>query len=101
MFNPETDLWKLRMEIPLGSLFVRDYENSFCFTAESVCDFFDSFLSYIEEIAREENEDAEWDEIVDEYDNEETLLEWWGCYEWFPFEIDEDEMAYWEGEEAA
>lgn len=92
MFNPETDLWKLRMEIPLGSLYVRDYENSFGFTADSVCNFFDGFLSFIEEIAIEENgSGVKWDDIIDEYDTEEYLLEWWYCFEEFPFEIEEEE----------
>lgn len=94
MFNPESDLLKLRMEIPLGSLFVRDYENSFGFTADSVCNFFDGFLSFIEEIAREEKGDGvRWDDIVDEYDTEEYLLEWWYCFCEFPFEIEEEEDA--------
>lgn len=92
MFNPESDLWKLRMEIPLGSLYVRDYENSFGFTAESVCDFFDGFLDFIEEIAREEKGNGvEWQDIIDEYDTEDQLIEWWYCFCEFPFEIEESE----------
>lgn len=92
MFNPESDLWKLRMEIPLGSLYVRDYENSFGFTAESVCNFFDGFLDFIEEIAREERgNDVEWQDIIDEYDTEDRLIEWWYCFCEFPFEIEESE----------
>lgn len=92
MFNPESDLWKLRMEIPLGSLYVRDYENSFGFTAESVCNFFDGFLDFIEEIAREERGNGvEWQDIIDEYDTEDRLIEWWYCFCEFPFEIEESE----------
>lgn len=93
MFNPETDLWKLRNEIVLGSMFVRHYENSFGFTAESVCNFFDGFCEFVVEKAREEKENPTLEDIFDEYDNEETLLEWWYCYCDFPFEIEEDEEA--------
>ena len=102
MFNPETDLWKLRMEIHVGTLFVRDYENSFCFTAESVCDFFDGYCEHLFEIAKEEtgNPYVDWDFVFDNYDNEENLINWYYCFaDGCPFEIDEEAATYWDGEE--
>ena len=93
MFDPETDLWKLRMEIPLGSMFVRHYRNSFGFTDRSVCDFFDGFSEFVYEKAKEEKESGypDWDDVLATYDNEESLLEWWHCFEEFPFELEEEE----------
>ena len=37
-------LWKLRKEIALGSLYIDDYKNSFGINPENVCDFFNSFI---------------------------------------------------------
>ena len=37
-------LWKLRKEIVLGSLYIDDYKNSFGINPENVCDFFNSFI---------------------------------------------------------
>jgi len=84
-------LWKLRMEIRLNSLYVHDYGNSFGFTALSVSDFFDSYMEYLGELAEEEfGEDCTIDDVFS-LDNEENLYDWWGCYEWFPFEIEKTE----------
>ena len=41
------DLTKLRKEIVLNSLYVHDYQNSFGFADESVCSFFDGYVSYL------------------------------------------------------
>ena len=43
------NLWKLRKEIKLGSLFITDYRNSFGIDPRKVCDFFDGFLEFVEE----------------------------------------------------
>ena len=37
-------LWKLRQEITLGSIYINDYVNSFGIPAKNCCAFFDSFL---------------------------------------------------------
>lgn len=88
--NQET-LWKLRMEIRLGSLYYADYANSFGFTTHSVCDFFDSYLEYLEELAEEEfGANYTYDDVLS-FDNEDNLYNWWGCYEEFPFEIEKTE----------
>lgn len=92
-------LWPLRQEICLGSLYYSDYINSFGIDEHKVCDFFTSFWdSYCEELAQEDNlmQEAEqrWknsdkkksvDDIylqlsLERYDNEETLLSWYGCF---------------------
>ena len=47
-------LWKLRQEIVLGSIYYHDYDNSFGFTANSVCDFFDGYLEELWDMAIEQ-----------------------------------------------
>lgn len=48
------DLWKLRSEIVLNSLYIADYENSFDIPAEDVCDFFDGYVEELYYIMLEE-----------------------------------------------
>jgi len=86
--NQET-LWKLRMEIRLGSSYYADYANSFGFTTHSVCDFFDSYLEYLGELAEEEfGSHYTYDNVLS-FDNEENLYNWYGCYECSPFELEQ------------
>lgn len=103
-------LWPLRQEITLGSLYVSDYDNSFGINSKKVCDFFTSFWdSFCEELAKEDGlwdqavalakerltnepdasetkvqnyqQDAYLELSRQRYDNEETLLQWYGCYD--------------------
>lgn len=79
-FDKET-LWKLRQEICLGSLFIRDYENTFGIDAHVVCDFFDGFCDYIWELAKEDG----LTEFVDgKYDNKDELWNYFYGME-YPF----------------
>ena len=78
------DLAKLRGEIVLNSLYISDYENSFGFSAKSVNLFFDSYISFLDEIAEEDGvviEDTF--EFFDKYDNIDNLESWYNCYEDF------------------
>lgn len=66
-------LWKLRQEIVLGSLYTDDYNNSFNIDPSAVCNFFDSFI-----------EDAQSDDYgnpnnrkVEDYDNAEELYNYY------------------------
>ena len=82
-------LWKLRMEIRLGSIYYADYANSFGLTIHSVCDFFDSYLEYLGELAEEEfGPHYTYDDVLS-FDNSDNLFNWWGCYEYFPFELEQ------------
>ncbi len=94
------DLQNLRNEIVLNSLFVSDYNNSFGISAKSVCDFFDSYMDFIDEMAKEDGfkygyqSEHTFDEFFEKYDTIDNLMEWYGCYEdfsWVEYE-DEDEM---------
>ena len=80
------ELWHLRNEIVLNSLFVADYTNSFGFNARDVSYFFDGYVEYIYEMM---NNDKATDDQFNEYDNESNLYNWFCCYDdftWIRFE---------------
>ena len=81
-------LWELRQEIVLNSLYVADYQNSFGYTAKSVCDFFDGYMDYLDELATEEyGSDCPLEQIFS-FDNAENLFDWYGCFDLCPFQRD-------------
>ena len=83
------ELWELRKEIILNSLYVADYSNSFGFSAKDVSYFFDGYVEYIYELMEEDNAD---DSQFRDYDNINNLWEWFNCYDdlsWIKFEGEE------------
>ena len=72
----DEELIALRKEIRLGSLFYRDYDNSFGIDEHEVCDFFDGFLEDAEDNFKYEfgryPKDA--GELYDYCDNDDALL---------------------------
>ena len=67
-------LWQLRQEIVLGSIYIRDYKNSFDIPEEVCFAFFDGFLDDCWDIENElENGITEVDELYAKYDNAEAL----------------------------
>ena len=90
------ELQKLRNQICLNSLYVRDYENNMGIDAKVCCDFFDGFMSYISELFYEDYPDAsdrEWEEFVWQYDTIDNLEDWYYCFEEEPLPIIEFEEA--------
>ena len=90
----QTDLWKLRQEIRLGSLFVADYRNSFGVDPHKVCDFFDGFLEFVWEGTREDYprfDDGGFFDLLPDYDTREYLLDWYYCFEEDPLAKDEED----------
>ena len=87
------DLIKLRKEIVLNSLFISDYENSFGFSPKSVNFFFDSYISFLDELAEEDNFNTDdINEFFNKYDTIDNLENWYNCYEDFDWvEYVEDE----------
>lgn len=85
------NLIQLRKEIKLGSFYLSDFENSFGISAKQVSEFFDGFLSYIDELMEEDGVAAKdyWNEFSS-YDTEENLLAWYGCFSESPFTEFED-----------
>ena len=104
------DLWRLRNEIVLNSLFTADYCNTFGFAPKSVQEFFDGYLDYLWELATDEHghNTPSLDSVLSEYDNKGNLFDYyWNSggdgYDWFEYdpewtdeEIEEYEN-YWNG----
>ena len=95
-------LWKLRGEITLNSLFVNDYENTFGFAASSVCDFFDGYLEYLNDLADSEHgkDKTPFPEIIRQYDNADNLFDYYWTgedYSWVEYDpefIQEEDEEY-------
>ena len=66
-------LWKLRQEIVLGSLYTHDYDNSFGIDPSAVCSFFDSFIedAHVDDFGRPNDRETE------DYDNAEDLYDYY------------------------
>jgi len=78
------ELLKLRKEISLGSLYYRDYDNSFGIDEHEVCDFFDGFLDDAEDRYKEETGKYPKDigVIYDKYDNPDDLFYYFDGIDW-------------------
>ena len=86
----EQDLWELRKQVTLNSLFSSDYENRFGLDPQAVQDFFDGYLDELDYIAQEEGEEnLDSSELIDKYDNPENLKSWYDSYTEDPFGEDE------------
>ena len=77
------NLWALRTEITLGSLYTSDYENSFQILPRTVQDFFDGYIEYLWELAEENNKkaDIDFEDLVEIYDNADNLESWYYCFD--------------------
>ena len=85
------ELLQLRKEIILNSILVYDYTNSFGFNPWDICSFFDGYVSYLNELAREDG--YEGIDYLTKYDTEENLYSWFMCYDdlsWVRFDEDEE-----------
>ena len=85
------ELSQLRKEIVLNSVYIYDYTNSFGFNRWDIGSFFDGYVSYLEELAKEDG--VEGIDYLAKYDTEENLYSWFLCYDdlsWVRFEKDEE-----------
>ena len=85
------ELLHLRKEIILNSILIYDYTNSFGFNPWDIGSFFDGYVSYLNELAREDG--YEGIDYLTKYDTEENLYSWFLCYDdlsWVRFEEDEE-----------
>ena len=81
-------LLELRKDIVLNSIHISDYENRFGIDPEEVCNFFNGYVEYLEELAEEDNFDFEgdnWEVFIYLYDTDDNLRAWYGCYDDNPF----------------
>lgn len=81
MTMTKTNLWNLRTEIVLGSLYTSDYENTFRILPIIVQSFFDGYIEYLWELAEENNKKANMDfeDLIEIYDNSDNL-KWYYCF---------------------
>jgi hypothetical protein len=88
---------ELRNEIVLGSCYISDYNNQLGLTAESVCDFFEGYITYLNDLVdaeleeRGDTNEADRDELWDSYDDSDALIEYYDGLEFDPFEKEEPE----------
>ena len=71
------ELWQLREEIVLYSIYYADYDNSFDFYPYDICYFFEGYTDYLDELQ------SEGDPAIPaiEYDSKENLWSWFNCYD--------------------
>lgn len=80
----KSDLIQLRKEIVLNSIYIWDYVNTFGISAKSICAFFDGYVDYLFEIAKENGDGAlETFALFEKYDNPDNLERWYFCYDNF------------------
>ena len=91
-FNSK-ELWALRKQIVVNSVFLADYENQYGIDTVSLCNFFDGYYSFIWELAEEDHgKNLEHSFVIDNYDTEENLYNWYNCHEefdWVTYDYDE------------
>jgi len=66
-------LWNLRKEIVLGSIYINDYKNSLNINPQAVCNFFDSFI----EDAQQDDEGNFNNRKTEDFDNAEELYNYY------------------------
>lgn len=61
-------IWQLRQQVVVGSLFLKDYENDFGFDKNFVCTFFDGYIEYLQECFGADYDFEKCDNINNLYD---------------------------------
>ena len=87
------ELSQLRKEIVLNSVYIYDYTNSFGFNRWDIGSFFDGYVSYLEELAKEDGFEGVGSRFIEKYDTEENLYSWFLCFDdlsWVRFAKDEE-----------
>lgn len=76
-------LWKLRKEVVLNSLFTSDFENSFGIDAKECQTFFDGYMEYLDELADDDKDNLNVVVVSAlDYDSPDALYNWFNCIEW-------------------
>lgn len=88
------DLWALRKQVTVNSIYVSDYQNNLGISAKSASIFFDGWLDFCQELMEEDGKDKPGDnffDYFDEYDNADTLEQWFLCccdFDWVKYDQD-------------
>lgn len=91
-FNELTkeELWKLRNEIVLCSIFLADYKNSFGFKPIYLSQFFDGYEEYLCELIKEDGLSYSYEELI-KRDTPENLYDWRNCSDdWSWIKLEEE-----------
>ena len=99
-FN-KAQLAQLREQVCLGSLFYGDYENDMGLNSHLVCDFFDGFINYYEDVPQDEWESSNKNSMDYPYDTIENLWHYYCTIEVESMDCDEyveydEEMYYYD-----
>lgn len=82
------ELWSLRNEVVLNSLFIHDYDNSLGYDPEDICEFFDGYLDYLSELSGEKD----IEKLIEKHDNPDNLWAWKLCctdFSWMRYAVTE------------
>lgn len=77
-------LWNIRQDVILCSLYYKDYNNRYGYNPYTMCDFFDGYAEYLDELMQETVKgytDAMFFDRLNEYDTPENLYDWYCCLE--------------------
>ena len=78
----KNQLKKLRSEIVLNSLFLKDYSNSLFIKEKTACDFFNSYIEYLYELSDENTQEKlDFYDILDRFDNIKNLWDYYFIFE--------------------
>ena len=78
------ELRDLRNEIVLNSLYTSDYENTHHILPRDAQNFFDGYVEYLYELAEENGEKPDIEDLCIKYDNPDNLENWYYCFEGNP-----------------
>ena len=87
----QEQLKKLRGQIVLNSLYTNDYKNDMNIEIHDVQAFFDGYVSYLSELIDENGGEKmtpkQRDKEFSRMDNEETLWDWYNCFDEDPLKV--------------
>ena len=81
------ELWDLRNQIVVNSVFLHDYENNNGIDEQSLYEFFNGYHDYMWELANENIENPTFDSVFNQFDNKDVLYEWFYCYDNFDWVV--------------
>lgn len=79
----KTQLWRLRQDIVLNSLYTSDYQNRYGISPQDVCSFMDGYVEELCNMAEEQG--VKTDNILDVielFDNKDNLYNYAMCIDW-------------------
>ena len=76
------ELWALRQEIVLNSIYFHHYETSFGFDRRDMCYFFSGYMEFLCELMEDFGiAEEDYGKCLDEFDSKENLWRWFNCYD--------------------